>query len=129
MPRYTLSARLMILHAIALLGFLSSTVSVTATPIPLPFALMAADYSIGLVTVNRSLPHSSTSTRLTGSPKLENSTRAVKRVRGSDSMSDLLETFDLANTNADKLSKLCYVFDVTSSLILSRGSCWAVQYS
>jgi len=43
-------------QTIAALNAISATLLVAATPIPLPLPLMAADYSLSLVSVNRTTP-------------------------------------------------------------------------
>ena len=107
MSRYTRPGRLMV-HAVGFLGILSSTASVTATPIPFPFSRMAADYSLGLVTLNRTAPGSLPSTKLSASNSSASSSLPTYQIRNteSDSLGDLLGSYDSAATNGDILSKL-----------------------
>ncbi len=106
MSRYTRPGRLMV-QAVVFLGILSSTASVTATPIPFPFSLMAADYSLGLVTLNRTAPGSLPSTKLSTSSSSSSSSLPANQIRNteSDSLDDLLGSYDAAAANGDILSK------------------------
>ncbi|KAF8872138.1 hypothetical protein CPB84DRAFT_1799908 [Gymnopilus junonius] len=101
------------LHAIALLGLSSLALSAVATPVPLPLPLMTADYTLRLVSANRStslitprriytlsaMPtiYSSKRSRQPGSP---NSARSL------DPLEDLARYSDAASQNAGTLNNL-----------------------
>lgn len=106
MSRYTRPARL-VMHAVVFLGILSSTASVTATPIPFPFPFMAADYSLELVTANRTVPGSLPSARLSAPTGLVSSSRSANQIRHSESgsLDDLLDSYNAASAKGDILSK------------------------
>ena len=99
------------LHTVSFLAFgdFSSVLnSATATPIPLPLPLMAADRSLSLISVNRTIPH------IAGRNLL--SRPYVRTVRPSRPMNghahraiastELQTYYNRAKANSDKLSKL-----------------------
>ncbi|KDR80125.1 hypothetical protein GALMADRAFT_265308 [Galerina marginata CBS 339.88] len=122
------------LYALRLLGLLSLALPVIATPIPLPLPLMAADYSLSPVSVNRSIPkvaarrlqslpiiasvYSTESSRslggLGGLDELEGlgalgdfgSLGGLRSVEGPGSLADLARYSDGASQNAKALKKL-----------------------
>jgi len=85
------------LHTINLFYVLSWSLQAMATPIPLPLPLMAADYSYGLTSVNRTVLDSR---RLSTFP-IKPFTSHKRKV---DSLSDAYTFYDGANTNANSLS-------------------------
>lgn len=100
------------LPAVALLGLSSLALSAVATPIPLPLPLMAADYSLRLVSANRSTPL--IAPRRIQSLPLVPSTYFSKNSRGlvspnSDRSFDPLEELagysDAATRNANTISE------------------------
>jgi len=87
-------------HTIAALNAVSTTLSVSATPIHLPLPLMAADYSLSLVSVNRTTP------RLAGqSFDTFHSERGLLSTRNIASLTRLRSYYNGAVQNSQNLSK------------------------
>ena len=90
------------------LGDFSSVLnSATATPIPLPLSLMAADRSLSLISVNRTIPHIA-GRNLLSRPYIRTvkSSRHMKEhARRAATLEELQNYHDLAKANSDKLSK------------------------
>lgn len=87
-----------------------------ATPIPLPLPLRAVDYpnSLGLVSVNRSVP---TSGKLDTWSYLTPSARSDRGSRSKNSdLDELYQFFDAANANSDTLSECRSLKEISPSL-------------
>ncbi|KJA29227.1 hypothetical protein HYPSUDRAFT_50705 [Hypholoma sublateritium FD-334 SS-4] len=69
---------------------------------------MAADYSLGLVTANRTVPGSLPSARLSAPTGLVSSSRPANQIRYSESgsLDDLLDSYNAASAKGDILSGL-----------------------
>jgi hypothetical protein len=87
-------------HTVAALNAISTTLSVFATPIPLPLPLMAADYSLSLVSVNRTTPRLAGQSFDTLYPE-----RGSLSTRSIDSLTSLYGYRDGAVKNSQNLSK------------------------
>lgn len=90
-------------HAIAALNVISTTLSVFATPIPLPLPLMAADYSLSLVSVNRTTPRLGGQSLDTLPLRPEPGSLSTRSV---DSLSSLHDYYNGAFKNSQNLRNL-----------------------
>lgn len=89
---------------ITCLGILTSIVPSVANPLPMPLALMMADYSPGLNALNRSIAN-------IGSRRdAVRSYSPFGRPRDVASLSDLLNYYDAASSHANDLSQSCLLF-------------------
>ena len=98
------------LHTVCFLAFgdFSSVLnSATATPIPLPLPLMAADRSLSLISVNRTIPLIA-GRNLLSRPYIRTvkpSRHMEKHARRAATSAELQTYYDLAKANSVKLSK------------------------
>ena len=97
-------------HAVCFLAlgdFSSVLNSATATPIPLPLSLMAADRSLSLISVNRTIPHIA-GRNILSRPYIRTvkpSRHMKEHARRADELEELQNYYDLAKANSVKLSK------------------------
>jgi hypothetical protein len=96
-----LSARpaYILLRILTCLEILSSVVPSVANPLPMPLALMLADYSPSFIAVNRSIAN--VRSRRAAVPSY---LALSGRPRDADSFSDLLSFYNAANAHANNLS-------------------------
>jgi hypothetical protein len=98
------------LHTVCFLAFgdFSSVLnSATATPIPLPLPLMAADRSLSLISVNRTIPHIA-GRNLLSRPyvrTVKSSRHMKEHPRRAATSAEIQNYYNLAKANSVKLSK------------------------
>ena len=122
------------LHTVCFLAlgdFSSVLNSATATPIPLPLPLMAADRSLSLISVNRTIPHIA-GRNLLSRPYI----RTVKpfrhmkeHARRAATSAELQTYYDRAKANSVKLSKRAVNISEYSLTVNSESRRQIGQYS
>jgi hypothetical protein len=96
----------LILELVIFLGIILPVSVVVATPIPLPIALLAPDYSLGVDRSSHVLENSTIAQSTTfQSIRTSISSDSEEQARAVDTLADLRQYYNAAGINNDALSK------------------------